>query len=304
MPNPTVTRKIHFYRAEAGLEASGRPIAFPTSAVLRHLQSMPFSARGRYLEMSDGNALCCWVDRHHPPQRLRLGVVRRNDLPEVETTGDITPLNISPNAGLVEVIHVVFFGNQIVGADFNFYGPRMSRLGFYLAQKANDFPHVQFNPLLRQDASARLQRLREISLFQLRIRTAYAQELMNADRDLFQAFEAARRISHAPQMEIILRPLPHSRTFLDRATLGLARRLARRPTLREEADRFVVKGFDPASGGIDEVDVLDDELITSKRIALLNPRTRALDPEAAFSAVEAAREDLGDELIRAASVSG
>ena len=60
-------------------------------------------------------------------------------------------------------------------------------------------PHVQFDPLLRQDASARLQRLREISLFQIRIRTAYAQELMNAGRDLFQAFEAARRLTNAPR---------------------------------------------------------------------------------------------------------
>jgi hypothetical protein len=198
----------------------------------------------------------------------------------------------------------VFFPNEIVGADFNFYGPRLSRVGYYLGQKADHLcRNVQFEPLLRQDATHRLQMLTDISLFQLRIRTAYAEELMNANRDLFQGFEAAHRLSHAAQMEIILRPEPHSRTFLDRALLGLARRLARRRNLRSEADRFVVRGFAPAKDGIDEVDVLSDALITTKRITLIHPRTRALDPDSAFEAIESARRELGQDLLGAASVS-
>jgi hypothetical protein len=305
MPNPTVERKIHFYRTYLGKDDVGRPRVFPTRQVLQHLDSLPFTTQGRYLETGDGNALCSWVDQLQSPARIRLGTVRRNDLPEVETTGAITPLDIAPSSGLVEVVHVVFFSGDIVGADFNFHGPRMSRLGLYLGIKASALvPRVQFEPLLRQDATNRLQRMRDITLFQLRVRTAYAEELMNADRDLFRAFEAARRLSHAAQMEIILKPEPHSRNFLDRATLGLARRLARRRNLRDEADRFVVKGFDPTRDGIDVIDVLSDELITTKRITLLNPRTRALDPDSAFSAIESAYQELGEDLVRAASVSG
>jgi len=163
---------------------------------------------------------------------------------------------------------------------------------------------VEFEPLLRQDATRRLQQLRNITLFQLRIRASYANELLSADEDVFRAFAAARRLSHAEEIEIILRPKPRSRDLLDIATLGLARRLSRRRRIREEVDRFVVRGFDPDKGGIDEIDVLSDELIAAKRITKLHPRTRALDPESAFSAIEAAYREMGSDLIRAASVSG
>jgi len=223
----------------------------------------------------------------------------------VETTGDITPLEISLASGLVEVVHVVFFPDNIVGADFNFYGPRLTRLGSYFGSKAAAVcSDIQFEPLLRLDVTERLRRLGEIRLFALKVKTSYLDELMDADRDLFRALKAAQRISKASEMEIVLGAKPRSHEWLDRATLGVANRLSRRANLRQEARKFVVKGFNRDTGEIDEIDVLSDELITTKRISRLRPRTRALDPESAYSAIELARRELGQDLNRAASVRG
>jgi len=214
-------------------------------------------------------------------------------------------LEISLVSGLVEVVHVVFFPGNIVGADFNFHGPRLTRLGSYFGSKAASIcSDIQFDPLLRLDATERLRKLGELRLFALKVKTSYLDELMEADRDIFRALKVVQRTSRASEMEIILRAKPHSHEWLDRATLGIANKLSRRARLRQEAMKFVVKGFNRDTGEIDEIDVLSDALITVKRISRLSPRTRALDPDSAYSAIESARQELGQDLSRAASVRG
>jgi len=48
----------------------------------------------------------------------------------------LTDLNVQTFEGLVEPVHVVFFRGGLVGVEFNFYGPRPSRLGYYLQKMA------------------------------------------------------------------------------------------------------------------------------------------------------------------------
>ena len=66
--------------------------------------------------------------------------IRRTGLPQLEQAGTVSDLKIADNAGLVEAVHVVFFPDNIVGADFNFYGPRLSRLGYYLRVNPQSYP--------------------------------------------------------------------------------------------------------------------------------------------------------------------
>ena len=120
-------RKIHFYRANIGSDGGGRPIPFDPHLALNHIAGLPFTMQGRYLADED-DAITCWVDGPNPRRRFRLGLVRRSGLPMIEEAGNLTDLQIPPNSGLVETIHVVVFPDNIVGSDFNFYGPRMSRV--------------------------------------------------------------------------------------------------------------------------------------------------------------------------------
>ena len=45
-------------------------------------------------------------------------------------------LRIDPASGLSEVCHVVWFPGNYIGAEFNFYGPRISSLHSYLSSKS------------------------------------------------------------------------------------------------------------------------------------------------------------------------
>ncbi len=298
-----VERKVYFYRVDVGTDEGGRPATFDPVPVFQHINRLPFTWEGRYLEAGEGNATCCWVDSMRAPRRLRIANVRRSGLPQVERAGRLSALNIPPESGLVEQVHVVFFPDGIIGSEFNFYGPRLSRLSRYLAVKASGLcPPVAFNPLLRQDVMQQLMRLEDIRLFQLKILASYATVVAQADRDLGAAFEAAKRAGQAEEIEIILGPRAYSRGHLASRILSVTRRLGRRADLRESTSRFVVKGFNRETQRVEIIDVLSDQLISRKQIVLEDPRTRALNRGSAYAAVEEAYAELRDELRAAAAV--
>jgi len=163
-----VERKVYFYRVHAEQHPDGRPRRFNPRPVLEHINELPFTEDGRYLEASDGNAVSCWIDGQ---DRLRIANVRRSGLPRLERSGRLRSLRIPAQSGLAEETPVVFFPDNIVGVVFNFYGPRVSRLATYFAAKAEGVcPPVTFEVLLRQDILEQLKRLRDIRLFQLKIR--------------------------------------------------------------------------------------------------------------------------------------
>jgi hypothetical protein len=304
---PTLERKIHFYRSDAGLDRSGKPVAFDPSPALAKIGRLPFSndAAGRYLTDDDGNAVCAWPGNARTTQSLRFCQIRRTGLPQLEQAGKVSDLNIAADAGLLEPVHVVFFTDNIVGADFNFYGPRLSRLGYYLRTKSNNaVPLASFHPLLRGDVAAQLDHLTDIRLFDLRVNASYVNTIRQANQSLGDAFAANARVleGDAEELELILRPSKAGRLSARQRLLGSLKALVRGRDLRENADRFQVKGKHDETGRVELIDLLRDQLIAKKQILRLGERSRAVDENSAYEAIRAAHDELGDELRQAPSV--
>jgi hypothetical protein len=297
----TVERKIYFYRIDVGIADDGAPVPFRAEAALQQIDSLDFTTEGRYLELRGGDALCSWVDRTQQPQRLRLATIRRTGLPHLEEAGELSPLEISERTGLYEPIHIVFFPGNIVATEFNFYGPRPSRLGAYLIAKAGAPATMTVDPLLRGDIADQLNRLQDIRVFDLKVRASYAETLAQLNEDIGRAFDAVARAGAAQEVQVILRPQPYSRNSLSQRLLGFVRRLASDATVRENASRFHIRGFDEGTGRVEEIDVLRDQLIAKRRMVRLSDRTRAIDSTSAYGAIEEAYEELRPDLEAAAS---
>ena len=142
----------------------------------------------------------------------------------------------------------------------------------------------------------------DIRLFHLGIHRSYVSTLARINRSLHDAFEGAARAGDAEELEVILRPAKYSRGHLSAALLKVVRRLTRDNALRQSARVFRVTGFDPQSEKVEEVDVLNDKLIVTKRIVRLDQRTRALESGSAYHAIHEAYDELRDELTAAAGV--
>lgn len=302
MPAPTIERKIHFYRANLGHDAGGQLRPFDPTPALGHLDQLPFNPTGRYLDEGE-TCLCCWVDRVKANHRFRLAQIRRAGLPQLERNGQLSDLNIPDDSGLAETIHIVVFPDNIVGSDFNFFGPRMSRLSLYLKEKAARLcPEVTFEPLLRRDVTAALAKLEDIRMFNLKIRASYAARVTEADADLGSAFEAAQRAGQAEELEIVLRPSRHARKPLSDRLLGIAKKLVGLPDLQTEALKFQIKGTASDSNKVELVDLLADQLIVRAQVMRQSKRGRTLDTRSAYKAIQQAHEDLKDELYLAAGL--
>jgi hypothetical protein len=300
----TLERRIHFFRINIGSTENGRALAFDARPFCEHLQGLVFDEAGAYWSSGDGDYTFGLVDRADPPQRLRLVLSRRSALPHIEQDGRTTPLDLGMNEGLAEQTHMIFFPDNILGAEFNFYGPRVSRLRGYFRTKAQHLcDDILLEQLLRGDALAKLDRLRDLRLFKLGIHRAYAAAVAEADEDLGTAFQTQLRLSEAEKVEIVLRAKPRDPgSPLAARLLQIAKRLLRQPGLTEHASTFRIKAHDPDIGRKEEINLLNDQLIAHKQVVKHDERYRVVDSDSMYAAIQSAYGELREEIRTAASL--
>lgn len=302
-----VKRKVYFYRIDLGLDEDGRPILFDPKPVLEEIDRLPFDQGGdpsRYMGGADTEDLvCCWVDAAASTGRLRLATSRRSGLPQQEHDGDLDPLGIPQDSGLAEQIHVRFFPDNVVGSEFNFYGPRISKLRDYIREKVGGgYQAVRIQPLIRPDVMAQLEQFGDVRLLDLRIKTSFIEAMREADESLAAAFRAAEQVGEPRQVAIQLQPEPYGRHGIGSRVMDIVKRLARHSDVQSEATRFKVKGHNTETDKVETVDVLKDKLVAEKRMVRQEERTRALAPSSAYAAIEEAYHELEDQIRRAAAV--
>ena len=306
-PPGTLRRNIYFYRADIGTDEGGQPLDYDPAPALSVIESLPFTndVNGRYEFDVDGNALS--VRRHHtgPNVTLQFGRVRRNGLPQLEQAGNISDLVLDADAGLLEAIHVVFFPNNIVGAEYNHFGPRVSRLGGFLYDKSGKaVPRATFRPLLRGDAAKQLDRLSDLRVLELSVMPSYVDVVRQSHVSLADALTANGRVLENPKvLQVILKPQQEASTGFLAKMIGGLKELVSNGNVQEGADRLQVHGKCHDTDRVETIDLLRDQLISTKAIVRMNPRSRALVPAAAFKAIREAYRDLFEELVAASSVS-
>ena len=302
----TLERKIYFFRADMGDDEGGKPLTFDPSPALSVISSLPFTNDddGAYQSDVDGNALC--LKSHSGDfKRVRFYRVRRTGLPQLEKAGQISDLNLDIETGLLEAIHIVFFPDNIVGSEYNHYGPRVSRLGNYLHTKSNGaVPMPAFRPLLRGDAAKQLDRLTEIRLFDISIRPSFADFVRQADKSLADAFDAnAQMLSDQETVQLVIKPQRGSRHAALQKFLNPFKELIGAVEFHQAVDRFQLRGKCEDTNCVETIDLLKDQLISTIKIVRLNERSRALDPDSAFEAVREAYQEFKDDLLLATTIS-
>ena len=303
-PRKDVERRIHFYRADCGLLPNKKPVPFQPKSAFDHIGKLKFDSfgehGGRYLEDGE-NVYCCWPES---ASRAQFAVIRRDALPSIEEKGLRKALSLNGTAGLVESIHVRVFPDNIVGFDFNFYGPRLPRLGAYLNTVAEGAgPDVSFGPLLRSDAVKDLENGKELRMLSLRVLRSHVNVVKEVNETLGDGFDALKSVSEADELEIVLKPKPYSKEAIGGSgLLNAVRKLAKRPDVREVAKAFQVQVAGASGLPAQTLDLLGDHFIVDTKILKLNPKGRALNTEDAFAKIEQAFKARESELKKASAL--
>ncbi|MFF0378956.1 hypothetical protein [Actinoplanes missouriensis] len=302
---PSAERNIYFYRIDGGADASGVPRRVDVEKALSLVKALPFKADGgRYIEQDDGSLHCIWVEKEKLAARLQFGTIRRNALPQAESLGNLKNLQLAEDEGLCEISHMCIFSDGIVGAEFNFYGPRASRFAPYIMELApNASGAFRLEPIMRSDAAAKLLHKNGVRKLGLRIRRPYIEVIKEVDGTLGSAFDAAAKGSDADTIGIFWGPEPYKRVNLGENILTFVKNLVQRQDLQENAEEFKAWLVDERTGKADEVNLLEDQLIRKKTILRINERSRVLDSDSAYSRIEEAFGELRDALLSAPSAT-
>jgi hypothetical protein len=309
MPD-TIDRDILFFRIDTGFDMAGKPKTFDPAPVFEHINKLAWkgdNANNRYSDKDkDGKIMGCWIYDTKVPSKIILGNIRRTDFPLLEIQGERSPLELPEQAGLVEQTHMVFLGNDIVGCDVNFYGPRVSRLSFYLSEKAVGIaPEVlRFNPILRRDIFQQLKKIKYLKSLDIKVRPSYEDTIANIDQNLSAALKTALEAGGNVDIdvELILQASRTSVGWLPEHWLENIKALfSKKPITPYDLEKLTIRGYNEDKKRDDTINLLSDKLIVKRSILRLDYKSRALNSKAAFDAIIDAYEEIKDELLVAPS---
>jgi hypothetical protein len=294
-----------FFRLETGVLAGGKAKPFLASDVFAAIDQIAFPTRYQLIE--DEDTLACWVETPSAPAhtRVRFGRTRRSAFPKRELMGTVSDLEVEPDEGLVETTHLVFFPDNVLGVDFNFHGPRASRLPKYLAEKivsppGNVLP-THLSQLVRGDAVARLANLDSVHLFDLKIKASASAQIKEMEKSLGDLLEGAGKFGDADVIQLRLKATQRKRHPLSFNLLDVAKRIV--GIAQQDALAFELRGIASQTGVVETVDMLKDALTETVDIALESASCRALDSADAYAKIESAYVRHKSDIAAAAEVA-
>ncbi|MFI7453784.1 hypothetical protein ACIBQX_40280 [Nonomuraea sp. NPDC049714] len=275
-------------------------------AGLKAIEDLPFEGDSRrYMSQADGSSLCVWIDDTSSEiAKIRLGTIRRNALPQSERRGTLRRLNLGDDEGLCETSHICLFPNGIIGVEHNFYGPRAKRLPAYMTHALSGAaPSFVLEALLRNDVARQLEGAKSVRKLTIRVRRSYASVIQEANESLGKALDAAAAGSDAAVVGLTLQPEPYKRVDLKSDLITFLRRIIRRQDLRYQTQELKATVVDSETGRADEINLLEDQLISRRKFLRQNERSRDLNSEDAYRQITLAYVELREDLLSASSAS-
>lgn len=278
---PTVSRKVYFFRiSHFDQVKDGLPGA------CKRIGDLEFSDNGRY--RTDGASpyrYSLYPDTLEFPLKLRFGKIRRDGLPQIEKVGELETLALDEDQGLVDLSHIIIFGDGFVAAEWNADGPKLSQMTPYFLEKGklNDPP--TFLPLLERDIVETLAKLSSVRVLEVEVPPDTAELAKEADKSLFDAIKAMEALGATKRVGLKLTADRSSGKLLKLAR-KLAEMIKEHPHQREQFDSILASGRDEEAKMTRYVDILESKMVTAEEFVRSSSRSRGIDTENAYSVLE------------------
>jgi hypothetical protein len=227
----------------------------------------------------------------------RFGIVRYTDLPFIARRGTVRDLDLQGDEGIMEPIHMRFFPGGYVVADFNFFGPRLSRFTEYMLARVGGADIGEPRRVIRGDTLQQLEALERLSLLTIAAVPSELDALRVRRESLHQAFEGARGAAGNEHVVVELTLKAEARgSFLGRDAKTLAKSLLGKPTLRDRVQKLIARGPVELTGKYETLNLLEDRYVFTREFKPSAPRGRGMDTEFAYQVLGEVYEEIKDDL--------
>jgi len=256
----------------------------------------PFSTARRTRQRELGSSRS--PQRRPFSKRFRFYRVRRKNLPETEAGGNFEALELDIREGLAESIHVVLFDGNVIGSEYNHYGPRATTLATFFNERLRQ--DVRLKQLVRQDIMNEILNLPEIRKIRIKASPTAAAALQGRATGFGGAATSADSFSAGRYLDLTLAAEPGDRQFTQRVKTFV--RSLRRGDGRSQLEAAQVYGRNN-DGLYETLDLLHDYVVLNREIERESPRSRSLDKAAAYRAVQDAYQEIQGELGAGGTIS-
>lgn len=304
-----VKRKIHFYQiicVNNNDESVQKDIQFIHN-ILSKVSGQLIEEDGDFLYIQFYNPLAV-TNSNIKMYGYNIAKIRRSDLPLKFNVNSkyISPLDLREYEGLFEPSHFVIFDGKIIGAEYNYYGVRwinsklVKIINNYLKQNTlADIKRVEIKPILKKEVYDLIEKFVEIRGIRISIATNYAKLLKQEDPASFEQMFSAAEIVDDMWLHLTF-SLGRGKKYGDPAKFKKVLKLIKKILSREDSKNNVnvmeIRGKFEGSDSIESVNVLEELMLTEKRVSKLDDRTRAVNPESMHEEIIKSYFALQDEL--------
>ena len=194
-----IERKIHFYKITSTVpdeDGYGEEVDLPT--IVEKLKPFLGEEDSNFIDFGD-DQLGIWLESETFPVKLKIGRIRKKSLPLRNKGINLSGLKLGTD-GLVEITHMVFWKNGLVGVEYNHNAPRPSALENYLWEQVDE--EVHFFKLVNEDIDNLFNEFSGFFSMNVRIKTSYISTLSNEDGGFFKALEEINQKAECDVIEI------------------------------------------------------------------------------------------------------
>jgi len=303
-----VTRKIHFYQI-VWVKNNGDKV--PKSAQFIH--NILSKISGQLIKRNNDELL--YLDSYKQTtlsnqnrKLYRIFRLRDKDLPlEFDiNTKNISSLSLDKDKVLGEPSHFVVFDGKIIGAEYNYYGVRWihSKLVWLINDYLRNNPQigikrVEIKPILKKEVYDLIEKFIEIKGIRISVATNYAKLLKQEDPQSFeQMFSAAELVDDMwLRLSFTLgKGKRYGEPSKFEKLLKSIKKILSRDDRKNNINVLEIRGKLEGSDSIESINILEELMLTEKRIPKIDDRTRAVNPDSMYRKIIDSYTALKDEL--------
>jgi len=303
-----ILRKIHFYQV-MWVKNNGDKVqknAQFIHSVLSDISGQLIQQNGNellYLESYPQTTLS------KPARQLyRISKIRKSDLPlgfDINKK-DVFPLDLKDYQGLFDPSHFVIFDGKIIGAEYNHYGIKWvhSKLVWLINEYLRNNPQiglkrVEIKPILKKEVYDLIEKFIEIKGIRISVATNYAKLLKQEDPQSFEQMFSAAELVDDMWLHLSF-TLGKGRRYGDPSKfeklLKSIKKILSRKDSKSNINVLDIRGKLEGSDSIESINVLEELMLTEKRIPKLDDRTKAVNPDSMYREIIDSYTSLKNEL--------